>query len=104
MEAMSEKVYLALQPPSEEDSRSSAQRILDGLKDRFADVQIPVRVLRKLYPLCQKAGWKLTVSLAQNGNGWTMVNVEPGDTTAAHYGLAVDLGSTTVVNAPQLFL
>ena len=97
MEAMSEKVYLVLQPPSEEDSRSSAQRILDGLKDRFGDVQIPVRVLRKLYPLCQKAGWKLTVSLAQNGNGWTMVNVEPGDTTAAHYGLAVDLGSTTVV-------
>ena len=97
MKAMSEKVYLVLQPPTEEDSRSSAKRILDGLKDRFGKVQIPVRVLRKLYPLCQKAGWKLTVSLAQNGSGWTMVNIEPGDTTATHYGLAVDLGSTTVV-------
>ena len=97
MKAMSEKVYLVLQPPTEEDSRSSAQRLKDALADRFGAVEIPVRTLRKLYPLCQKAGWKLTVSLAWNGSGWTLTNVEPGDTRAVHYGLAVDLGSTTIV-------
>lgn len=97
MNTMSEKVYLVLQPPGEEDSRSSAQRIRDALQERFGQVQIPVRTLRKLYPLCQKADWKLTAALAWNGNGWALVNVEPGDTTKQHYGLAVDLGSTTVV-------
>lgn len=97
MNAMSEKVYLTLQPPGAEDSRGSAQRIQDALKDRFGNVEIPVRTLRKLYPMCQKADWKLTAALAWNGSGWTLVNAEPGDTTKEHYGLAVDLGSTTVV-------
>lgn len=97
MNAMSEKVYLLLQPPTEEDSRSSAQRIKDALLDRFGEITVPVKTLRKLYPMCQKANWKLTATLAWNGNGWTLVNAEPGDTTASHYGLAVDLGSTTVV-------
>ena len=35
--------------------------------------------------------------LAWNGENWEMVEIEEGDTTAQHYGLAVDLGSTTVV-------
>ena len=97
MKKMSEKRYLELVPPTEEDFRSSAQRISDALQADFGAVAVPVQTLRKLYPLCQKADWKLTASLAWNGNGWSLVHVESGDTTGQHYGLAVDLGSTTVV-------
>ena len=94
---MSEKIYLQLPAPTEEDFRSSDQRIKDSLRARFGTVAVPVQTLRKLYPLCQKADWKITAGLAWNGNGWTLTNVEAGDTTARHYGLSVDLGSTTVV-------
>lgn len=94
---MSEKVYLQMTPPTEEDFRSSAQRIADGLKDRFGQVRIPVHTLRKLYPLCQRADWKVTATLAWDGSGWVLTHAEAGDTTARHYGLAADLGSTTVV-------
>ena len=97
MKKMSEKIYLQLAAPTEEDFRSSAQRISDALEASHGQVRLPVRTLRKLYPLCQKAGWKLTVTLAWNKDHWVLVNVESGDTTARHYGLAVDLGSTTVV-------
>ena len=97
MKKMSEKVYLHLAAPTEEDFRSSARRIADGLKAQFGDVSVPVQTLRKLYPLCQKANWKITATLAWDGNGWVLANVEAGDTTLQHYGLAVDLGSTTVV-------
>ena len=97
MEKMSEKRYLELVPPTEEDFRSSAQRITDGLQAEFGPVAVPVQTLRKLYPLCQKARWQVTASLAWNGSGWSLTNVEAGDTTGIHYGLAVDLGSTTVV-------
>ena len=97
MKMMSEKIYLQLEAPTEEDFRSSAQRIQDGLKEKFGLVSVPVQTLRKLYPLCQKADWKITASLAWNGNGWVLAGVEAGDTTGQHYGLAVDLGSTTVV-------
>ena len=97
MKKMSEKIYLQLQAPTEEDFRSSAQRIRDSLKENYGLVSVPVQTLRKLYPMCQKANWKITASLAWAGNGWVLANVEPGDTTRCHYGLAVDLGSTTVV-------
>ena len=97
MKKMSEKIYLQLNPPDEEDFRSSAQRITDALEPACGQVRLPVQTLRKLYPLCQKADWKLTVTLAWEGSGWVLVNVEPGDTTDRNYGLAVDLGSTTVV-------
>ena len=97
MEKMCEKVYLQLTAPTEEDFRSSAQRISDGLKAQYGNVGIPVQTLRKLYPMCQKADWKLTATLSWDGSGWQLVNAEPGDTTEKHFGLAVDLGSTTVV-------
>ncbi|MCD7767080.1 MAG: ASKHA domain-containing protein [Lachnospiraceae bacterium] len=60
-------------------------------------IKIPLDILRKLHPFCQDVNWKLTVSLAWDGTCWQVVALEAGDTSAAHYGLAVDLGSTTVV-------
>ena len=97
MKKMSEKIYLQMAAPTEEDFRSSSRRITDALQDRYGDVAVPVQTLRKLYPLCQKADWRITATLAWDGNGWQLVNVEAGDTTSRNLGLAVDLGSTTVV-------
>ena len=99
MNGLSRKIYLELPLPTEDDPRSDQQRILDSLAAAGVEerVHIPVHILRKLYPLLDNAKWKITVSLAWNGEKWEMVEIEEGDTTAQHYGLAVDLGSTTVV-------
>ncbi|MGI6009949.1 MAG: ASKHA domain-containing protein [Ruminococcus sp.] len=96
MEGISKKIYLELTAPSEEDSRSNQIRILDGLKEKGLDAQMTIDAMRQLYPLCEKSGWKVTVSLAWDGHRWMAVKVEEGDRTREHYGLAVDLGSTTV--------
>ena len=56
MKKMSEKIYLQMAAPTEEDFRSSSRRITDALQDRYGDVAVPVQTLRKLYPLCQKIG------------------------------------------------
>ena len=99
MNGLSQKRYLELPLPTEDDPRSDQQRILDSLMAAGVEerVHIPVHILRQLYPLLDNAKWKITVSLAWNGENWEMVEIEEGDTTAQHYGLAVDLGSTTVV-------
>ena len=99
MNGLSRKIYLELPIPTEDDPRSDQQRILDSLAAAGVEerVHIPVHILRKLYPLLDNAKWKITVSFAWNGENWEMVEIEEGDTTAQHYGLAVDLGSTTVV-------
>lgn len=99
MNGLSRKIYLKLPLPTEDDPRSDQQRILDSLAVAGVEerVHITVHILRKLYPLLDNAKWKITVSLAWNGENWEMVEIEEGDTIAQHYGLAVDLGSTTVV-------
>lgn len=99
MNGLSQKRYLELPLPTEDDPRSDQQRILDSLAAAGVEerVHMPVHILWKLYPLLDNAKWKITVSLAWNGENWEMVEIEEGDTTAQHYGLAVDLGSTTVV-------
>ena len=97
MNGLSQKRYLKLSPPTKEDQRSFRQRILDGLGMEEEQVRIPASALRSLYPLCEEAGWELTVSLGFDGFSWVVLNLEKGDTAGEHLGIAVDLGSTTVV-------
>ena len=42
MKKMSEKVYLQLPAPTEEDFRSSARRITDELRETYGTVSVPV--------------------------------------------------------------
>ena len=62
-----------------------------------SNISATLSVLQQLYPLCRDCGFDITVSLVFRENGWIITAVEAGDTTAAHYGLAVDYGSTTIV-------
>ena len=74
MNGLSQKRYLELPLPTEDDPRSDQQRILDSLAAAGVEerVHIPVHILRELYPLLDNAKWKITVSLAgmgKTGNG-----------------------------------
>ena len=98
MERFSEKVYLQLKMPTEEVSVSDEKRIRLALETLgYQSVTLPLKVLRKLYPLCRNANFDITVSLVFADGHWIITDVEAGDTRAQHYGLAVDYGSTTVV-------
>ena len=94
---ISKKIYLTLNPPTEDDSRSYQVRIMDALTEQGLNTRMSLAVMRKLYPLCDASDWNITVSLAWDGLCWEIVNAEPGDTSNEHYGLATDIGSTTVV-------
>ena len=98
MEALSKKEYLRLKMPTEELPVSDQKRIALALNVLgYGQVTFPLKVLRKLYPLCRDAGYDITVTLVHRGYDWVITDVEAGDTTARQYGLAVDYGSTTVV-------
>lgn len=94
---LSQKIYLEMSAPTEEDSISYQERILNQLKKQGIEAVLSLSVLRTLYPVCDKGEWKVTLSLSYDGGRWQGVRLEPGDTRASHYGLAVDLGSTSVV-------
>ena len=98
MRPLSVKEYLSLKMPIEETSVSDEKRIRLALEALgYEQVTIPLRQLRKLYPLCRDAGFDITVSLVRRENDWVVTHVEAGDQRHRHYGLAVDYGSTTIV-------
>lgn len=98
MGSFSEKVFLQLKMPTEETPVSDQRRIALALEVLgYENVTFPLEVIGKLYPLCRNAGFDITVTLVKREFDWVVTNVEAGDTTAFHYGLAVDYGSTTIV-------
>ena len=98
MSGFSKKEYLRLKMPTEDLAVGDQKRILLALNALgYAHVTIPLKVLRKLYPLCRNSDFDITVSLVFRETEWVVTDIEPGDQTRHHYGLAVDYGSTTIV-------
>ena len=98
MGPFSTKEYLSLKMPTEEIPVSDQKRIELALHALgYEQVTFPLKVLRKLYPLCRNAGFDITVTLVHRKFDWVVTDVEPGDQTSHQYGLAVDYGSTTLV-------
>lgn len=92
----SQKIYLELEPPCEEDNASDQERIVRALREEFGEISCSLSVLRNLYPVCSSAQWKITLLLVWTGTQWELADIEAGDQTGKHYGLCADLGSTTL--------
>ena len=87
------KVYLELAEPSLEDQRSDALRLKEALTEEGHDMVAGVPVLRTLPSVLREAGFRVTAVLA----GEHLVAIEPGDTTGECFGVAFDVGTTTLV-------
>lgn len=101
---MGRKIYLEMPAPSEEDRVPADERVYRSLRsemgsdpDADAEISMTLEVLRSLHTVCRQADWKVTVFLAWDGSGWVIVRVEKGRSELPPIGLAVDLGSTSVV-------
>jgi uncharacterized 2Fe-2S/4Fe-4S cluster protein (DUF4445 family) len=90
------KRYLELAEPTLSDQRTDLERVLAGLEDLAPTADL--HVLRELGRTLRDADFKVTaVVTALPDGGAVLVGVEPGDTTGRSFGLAFDLGTTTVV-------
>ena len=85
--------HLVLSPPTLEDQTADLSRLRKALPD--LELEVPLGVLHSLPALLRAAAFELTAVLV----GHRLVAVEPGDTRAPRFGLALDLGTTTIVAA-----
>ena len=85
------KRYLELAEPSLADQVTDLERVLGALTD--LDPVADLAVLRTLGTTLRQSDFKVTAVVADE----TLIAVEPGDTTERAFGLAFDLGTTTVV-------
>jgi len=84
------KTFFELSPPSREDVRSDLARIHDSIGD---DVAISHDLVQTLPEFLRTNDWRGTAVLA----GRELIAVEPGDTSQEAFGVAFDIGTTTVV-------
>jgi uncharacterized 2Fe-2S/4Fe-4S cluster protein (DUF4445 family) len=87
------KVHLRLPEPTLEDPRGDVERLRDELDREGYGVVVDLRVLRHVPVAIRRARLDVTAVLC----GEHLVALEPGDTTSEAYGVAVDVGTTTVV-------
>src|SRR5438045_9232501 len=87
------KVFVELSEPSLEDQRSDLERLRDALTAEGFDMKADLRVLRRRPVVLRDAGFTVTAVLG----GDQLIAVEAGDTREESYGVAFDLGTTTVV-------
>ena len=93
------KLFLELPPPTVSDNISDLERFYRGIRQSggFRQVHMSLAEVRKLGKLLRASDWQVTATLGRRDGAVEVVRVDPGDTSQRHYGIAVDIGTTTVV-------
>ncbi len=86
-----QKRYVELQEATLADQRTDLARLTDAVPD--LELSADLHVLRRLATVLRESDFKVTAVVLDE----RLIDVEPGDTTAARYAIAFDLGTTTVV-------
>ncbi len=96
-----EKIYLELAPAVVGDNQADMARIINHLRFNHNEHRLNMNLdlIRKIPDLIRQGDFKVTATIVrpvrEDGKN-EIVNIEPFDTTARNFGIAVDVGTTTV--------
>ncbi len=86
-----QKRYVELAEPTLSDQTTDLERVFASLDD--LELRPDLHVLRSLGRVLRASDYKVTAVVVDD----VLIDVEPGDTSARVFGIAFDLGTTTVV-------
>ena len=92
-----QKNLIKLTPPDINDQRDDVSRLKNALLklndlSQFNDIKINYKILRNLSEIIRKDNYNITTCTYCN----TLVAIESGDTSNTFYGIAIDIGTTTI--------
>ncbi len=92
--------YVEVREPDMDEPTGDLQRLSEALERdwQITGVQADMRLLAKLQPTLRKGNWAVTVAVWQDHSGAPpkLIDIWPGYFEGRLYGLAIDLGSTTI--------
>jgi uncharacterized 2Fe-2S/4Fe-4S cluster protein (DUF4445 family) len=93
-----QKYYLEIEPPSFADNTDDLARIQRELATRYQveNVSASLPLLRQLARVLRQADWRVTATIERVDGHARLLDVAQGNTTNRLYGVAVDIGTTTV--------
>lgn len=92
---LTEVKKLDLNAPSLEDNLADLERVACALGG--PELIIPLPLLRDLPSVLRESGWQLSVMLSRLDGAQRVLAIEKGSKGLSNYGMAVDIGTTTVV-------
>lgn len=93
------KRHIRLSPPTIEQNMSDLSRLIVGLRQEYGygHIEAEFSCLGNLSSTLREADWNVTaLILHHSGSTPRIIGIEPGDSTACCFSLAVDIGTTTV--------
>ena len=100
IDPMLKTIPLTLAPPTLTDSVSDLDRLNRGLKKEGCDVarlNVGLKVMRQLAEAARRDNWNITASIIRRKCANEILEVRPGNGAAPSLGLAIDVGTTTIV-------
>ncbi len=93
------KIFLELSPPTMEDNITDFERIARGLRKKIGwhSPEIDLLTLREISDVLREEEWKVTVTLVKDRNTYRIQRIEPSNRVDTNLGVAVDVGTTTIV-------
>jgi uncharacterized 2Fe-2S/4Fe-4S cluster protein (DUF4445 family) len=95
------KIFLTLSPPDAQNNMPDVTRLIEYLKLEADEhkLELTLPVIRKLPTRMRENDFQVTVTVIRpvRADGKNLIiNVQSGDTTAANYAVAMDIGTTTI--------
>lgn len=92
-------ISLRIPPPTLEDNYSDLKRLEREFRKKFAieDLNCEYSVLRKLAHVVREEKGEITIILFRQCQSWTIIDVKETKAAKNIYGVACDIGTTTVV-------
>ena len=97
---LSTKIFLKLPKPDLKDNCADTERLFREIRKNFKDtpiMQMGLANIKRLPRLLRESGWKVTATLGNRNKTIEIVLIEPGDRSKENFGIAVDIGTTTIV-------
>ena len=94
-----EKLYIELEHPTIDDNISDIDRIERYIRNNlgYEEIDFTIELLRKVPTIIREDDFKVTITYIKNENKLTMLNIESGNSEGELYGIAIDIGTTSVV-------
>lgn len=100
MDPATRALYVEVAEPDMHEPTGDFERLVTALQEQWGvgEVAAELPILRRLQPALRKGQWKVTVALHKGNHDarHRILDIWPGFHEGALYGLAIDLGSTTI--------
>lgn len=92
-------ICLTMEKPSLANNQADVDKLRIKLSEELGLTTIPLKRMNDVARECRAGDWKVTVTVCRTEAGWELIDIQGGHRHVPLYGLAVDIGTTTVVTA-----